>query len=340
MSHAATRFMVGLRPTLPLPHGTMVTHGAFCLTPNRANRKKWLVAAAKLAIVALVGWAVHRSLVDAWQQLGKFEWHLEAPWLVAAGVLYLLGLLPAGIFWHRVLRVLGQDAAAWRDSAGLLHRPSRQVRARKGHGRHPPHGPGAKPSRRHRRGRRKRLLRNAHDDGGRGVSCRGHPRRPDSSRNASCSWVAIGLMLVAGLPTIPPVFRRIGQDGRRGQVGSRPECEKLARLGYKDLLTGWVCMTVSWVILALSLWATFRSMGIDQFGPIEHLASYTACVSLAMVAGFLSLIPGGLGVRDAILLRLIAPLLPGRRRAAPRWPAACCGWCGWCRSWSFRLSCI
>jgi uncharacterized membrane protein YbhN (UPF0104 family) len=39
---------------------------------------------------------------------------------------------------------------------------------------------------------------------------------------------------------------------------------------------------------------------------LQDLPRYTASVSLATVAGFVSFIPGGLGVRDAVLMEVLA----------------------------------
>ena len=80
---------------------------------------KWLTTAAKLAIVTLLIWGLHRTIFAAFHDLeqaarrldchgGAEPWHFAPGWLVAAGGLYLLGMLPAALFWHRVLRVLGQ----------------------------------------------------------------------------------------------------------------------------------------------------------------------------------------------------------------------------------------
>ena len=62
-------------------------------------------------------------------------------------------------------------------------------------------------------------------------------------------------------------------------------------------------------VLGYDLWK------LVQDGPTEELtktqntqpALLTASVALAMVAGFLSLIPGGLGVREMVILSLLAP---------------------------------
>ena len=66
-------------------------------------------------------------------------------------------------------------------------------------------------------------------------------------------------------------------------------------------------MTVAWALLAASLWAVLRSMNVEGIGLVADFPLYLASVSLAMVAGFLSLIPGGLGVRDLLLTELMSP---------------------------------
>jgi uncharacterized membrane protein YbhN (UPF0104 family) len=62
-----------------------------------------------------------------------------------------------------------------------------------------------------------------------------------------------------------------------------------------------------WVLTAASLWATFQAMGTD-IDFIEFAPELIAAVSLSMVAGFLSFIPAGLGVRDLVLLELLVKM--------------------------------
>jgi uncharacterized membrane protein YbhN (UPF0104 family) len=59
--------------------------------------------------------------------------------------------------------------------------------------------------------------------------------------------------------------------------------------------------------LGWSLWATLRAIGVVDLEPIRHLPLLVAAVALAVVAGFASMLPGGLGVRDALLMQLLAP---------------------------------
>lgn len=74
------------------------------------RRKRWIFAAIKLLIVVVVLWYIRGTLVGAWEQLAEarrkdtHRWRLDFWWLAAAGVLYLLGSLLSGVFWHRTLR--------------------------------------------------------------------------------------------------------------------------------------------------------------------------------------------------------------------------------------------
>jgi len=62
--------------------------------------------------------------------------------------------------------------------------------------------------------------------------------------------------------------------------------------------------------MGLSYWATLEAMGIPGLDPLGELPRYTASVALAVVGGFLLLVlPGGLGVREAALAKLMVPYL-------------------------------
>lgn len=73
-----------------------------------SKQRKWLVVAIKLSIVGLLIWGVHRTVGHAFDDLRKHPLHLEFAWLAAAGGLYLLSILPSALFWHRLMRAMGQ----------------------------------------------------------------------------------------------------------------------------------------------------------------------------------------------------------------------------------------
>jgi uncharacterized membrane protein YbhN (UPF0104 family) len=277
-------------------------------TANPSARKKWLIRAIKLLIVVLVIWAVRRTVYKAWNQLDDYQWELRPGWLAASVVLYLGGLLPAGLFWYRVLRTLGQNA-----------RLGETLRAYYvGHlGKYVP-------------GKAMVVVIRAGLIRGRGVSTglaaasvfvetltmmavgaflgaailaiqfRGH---------GMMLYGAVGLTILAMLPTLPPVFRRLASLAGIGKSDPASR-QKLDWLGLGTLLQGWFLTAVGWFILGLSYWATLRAMGLSGLEPISELPRYTAAVALATVTGFLILVlPGGIGIREAALVGLMLPYL-------------------------------
>ena len=75
------------------------------------------------------------------------------------------------------------------------------------------------------------------------------------------------------------------------------------------MLIGWLLTAIGWVVAGLSFWAVLRSLGAADANPIGQLHLYTAGVTLATVAGFVSFVPGGAVVREAVLAELMVPLL-------------------------------
>jgi uncharacterized membrane protein YbhN (UPF0104 family) len=118
--------------------------------------------------------------------------------------------------------------------------------------------------------------------------------------------LAIFLMLLSGVPTWPPVFRFLVRRFRVSVV--RPNVElALQGFSWRVMFLGWAANMLGWGIMGLSYWAVLRALPIDlTLDPWYELwPRLTASVSLAVVAGFLSLLPGGLGVRELVLDELM-----------------------------------
>ncbi len=278
------------------------------MSRERSTYRKWLLRALKLLVVVVVLWSLRQTLYDAWSQLGEYPWQIRPGWILVSGILYLLGLLLAGVYWHRVLRVLGQDP-----------RLGESLRAYfVGHlGKYVP-------------GKalvviiRTGMIRGHRVDTGVAAASVFFETLTMMAVGAFLAavvlavgfrgeapkfWGAVGLMLLAGLPTLPAIFKRLARLAGVGKSDSGLSLE-LGNLRVGTLLTGWVLMTLAWALLGLSYWATLEAMAMPGLDPIGELPRYTASVSLAMVAGFLLLVsPGGIGVREAALVALMIPYL-------------------------------
>lgn len=117
-----------------------------------------------------------------------------------------------------------------------------------------------------------------------------------------------GAVLAAGLPIAPPVLRFLVRFLRIDRLS--PKIGKaVANLKTRTAMIGWGMLPVSWLLVGLSLWATIQLIAVGEVG-IEELPRVTACAALAVVVGFLSMMPGGLGVRELVLVAILAPIDP------------------------------
>lgn len=124
--------------------------------------------------------------------------------------------------------------------------------------------------------------------------------------------VFMGLLLVGlmGVPLLPGVFNRlVGGLARRFQ---NVQSFKLPQLRTGTLLLGVAMTSAGWLFLGLSLWAMLQAL-LPEPPVLEgvSLARFTAMLSLSYVAGFLALVvPGGVGVREYVLLQLLPEEIP------------------------------
>jgi glycosyltransferase 2 family protein len=283
--------------------------------PSRV--RKWLLFLAKLAVFALLLWFVRDTFAKALDQISRQPWRFSPLWLVLAATLYATSLVPSGWFWFRTLRALGQEV-----------RPRDALRAF-----------GVATLGKYVPGKAMVvILRTAMVCGHRvqiGVVAAsvfvetltmmavgaflaaglllwklsdGSLRLDDRLNPPVLVCSAFLMTMVVGLPTFPPVFRRLAGLARVGR--SDPTVtEKLRGLGFGTLGMGWGAAIVSWSLLGGSLWATFRAIGVEGPSLMPGLANYVAAMALATVAGFLAMLPAGLGVRDIVLVGSLVMLL-------------------------------
>jgi uncharacterized membrane protein YbhN (UPF0104 family) len=119
--------------------------------------------------------------------------------------------------------------------------------------------------------------------------------------------LSVAFMLVVGVPTLPPIFRRLVR-----MVGVKkmdPGIDAaLAGLSFRVIFYGWLAVTLGWVLTGLSLWATLRAIPTATAIPVgwEHWPLATAIAALGVVAGFVSMLPGGVGIREYVVMTLLA----------------------------------
>jgi len=124
---------------------------------------------------------------------------------------------------------------------------------------------------------------------------------------------SITIAVVASLPTYPAVMRKIAAKIARAEL-PRHDGRDLALFAsaWAWSLLSWVAIGAAFTLLLLAIpsletpdaaFATATFM--DQFASVYLLG--TAAVAIAMVAGFVSLIPGGAGVRELVLTAIVAP---------------------------------
>ncbi len=271
--------------------------------------KRRLMAMVRAAIAIIVATFVIRAVMRGREQLAAEEfslWEVDVRWLLVAAFLYVVGLLPMGIYWHRMLHVFGQ-------SPSLLDTMTAYY---VGHlGKYVP-------------GKamvvviRSTLIDNAKANTtitaisvfaetltmmAVGAFMAAGIIAWSFSQYTWLLVVSIGLMLTAGIPTWPPIFRWIVR--RLKIVKFEPDVERaLSAFTVRLMGFGWMANMVGWIFLGLSLWAILKAIPMQPplDSPLALLPRTTASVCLAVVAGFLSLIPGGLGVRELVLDELMA----------------------------------
>ncbi len=268
----------------------------------------------KAIIFAVVAYFIWRAFADAQKKFDAegFTFIGVSPtWLTASAGLFLLAQIPMAWFWHAAMRHLGQRPRFW-DSlcAYFIGGLGKYV-------------PGKAMVVVMRAG----LVRSPNADPTVAALCvfietltmmavGGFVgavyliwQDAPAGRFSFMLLVAVGLMLATGVPTLPPIFRRVVKLLRVSKAKADID-QLLGRLDFKLMAYGWLANLIAWPIMGLSLWATLQAIpGTREAAgsPIEHLPLLTAATSLAMVAGFLSLLPGGVGVRELVLDVLMKP---------------------------------
>jgi uncharacterized membrane protein YbhN (UPF0104 family) len=271
---------------------------------------------AKIVFLALVVWGAYRTLAAAIGSLREQNWQpseLRLGWGVIAGLLYLVSQFPCAWFWHGVLLGLGQKVT--------LPRAARAFYI--GHlGKYLP-GKALVVIMRamlvsHLQVKRSLAIVAVFYETFTTMACGAVLSALILiATHREQTWLILGsfgLAAVVGLPTVPFIFVRVLRILRlsppsANSEGAAEEVAESIALHPALLLRGWMTIAIGWALMGASLWATVRAIGVEDVSFWSHLPIYTATTALAVVLGFVSMLPAGVGVRDLVLMQLLAPLL-------------------------------
>jgi len=289
----------------------------------RPRWKKWLLALVKLLVLGLLVWFLRGTLTSAFEKLNEHTWHVQPAWLVLAGLCYVVGLLPVTIFWNRVLLATDQHVGmfetirAWWVSQIVKYIPGKAMVlvVRAGMLRDPKiettvvaasvfvetltmMAVGSLLS------FFVLLCVNWHSLLALFSNLTSFADVLKLFENSAflTTFAAFGMFVCMGLPTWPPAMKMIVKVLGVGKLNPTA-AKKLGGVPYRVLIFGWIGITIGWFIQGLGLWATLRSLGIQA--SLQDLPLITAVVAMSTVAGFISLIPGGAGVREFVQTQLM-----------------------------------
>lgn len=274
-----------------------------------SHRRRVFLALKWLVLLLVVGFLV-RTFQTAWAETVAQDPNfslasVDLGWLFLGGLCYFVSLLPMGLYWRRLNAAFGQTAGLLRTLAAYYV----------GHlGKYVP-GKGLPVA------LRTALLKDTHSDA---------TLIAASAFVETLLMMAVGALIAAvllvvlfpqyprmallaallalgfGTPTLPPltrrVLRRIHPAARRQEVETA-----LQRYNWRLWGLGLLLETAGWCVMGFSLWCVIRALPLPPplAGPLELWPRLTASVSLSTVTGFVTMMPGGLGVRELVLDQLL-----------------------------------
>jgi uncharacterized membrane protein YbhN (UPF0104 family) len=269
-----------------------------------------MVLAIKVLVLAAVVWGVGHTLLRGWDGLSEHQWRLSWAWLATSGALYGMGLLPAAWYWRRAMIALGgrpdwlQTLTAYFAGhlakyvpgkvlvvalrAGLLPRTLVPLRA-------------AVIS----------VFLETFTTMAVGAAIVVALSPLVLALEGGRIALALAIVALLGVPTLPPVARwlivQVEQLRTQSAALAQQTDSSVPKIDVALMLSGWLAGAVLWTLFGLSLGAMIRAIDATPISAWYDAPWLISAVALASVAGFVSLMPGGFGVRDLLLVELLAP---------------------------------
>jgi len=262
--------------------------------------KKHLFAALKILIALVVCGCVGWKLCTSWNEIKEFPWTPNYPVLVLAGICYAVAFIPAAVFWRYAIQTLGQKPGLYETfrayyighlgkyvpgkamvliiRTGLLNHEKTKITAA---------------------GASVFVETMTMMAVGAFIAALIAAVWFRQTEHGNLPWLlALGVMVGTMLPILPPVFHFVAKRLKKFKV-------ELEGLSFKTLAVGWVLNIPVWIVLGVSLWLTMQGLGVESESVIAELPTCILAVSLSIVAGFVSMLPAGLGSREAVMILIL-----------------------------------
>ena len=269
--------------------------------------KKRLITAVKILIVLIICGGIGHALYKSWDAIQQHDWNPNYWLLVLSGICYAVAYIPAAIYWRYIMQTLGQMPGIYETFRAYYI----------GHlGKYVP-------------GKVMVLIVR--------TGLLNHQRTKISAAGASVfvetmtmmavgafvaalialfllqqvehgHWLmllAFGTMLGTMLPILPPVFQFAANKLKKYKI-------EFEGLKFKTLAAGWMLNVPVWMMLGVSLWLTMLGLGMTSESIFAELPFCMMAISFAVVVGFITMLPGGLGMRELALLTILTPFFTAR----------------------------
>jgi len=269
--------------------------------PNPSNQWTKFIRPLIAVIVAVaIGYFIWNAAIQLKEQQFQFS-QINLLWWAAAIVTYIAAMALSGVFWHRVLVAMGQQPKLKNSLAAFfISQLGKYV-------------PG------------KAMVVVMRTDRIRGENVTIGPAIV-SVFVETLTWlftgsiiasvllfflfdnrllqgIAVAMAVLSGFLTAPQVIRWFAH--RLGHVKGKKTGKVMLGLTAKVLAPGWLLLSIGWCLSGLSLWLVLK--GMPNFAmTFEDYWLCLTCVTLSTAVGFASLLPGGLGVRELVMIPLLS----------------------------------
>ncbi|HEV3164932.1 MAG TPA: lysylphosphatidylglycerol synthase domain-containing protein, partial [Isosphaeraceae bacterium] len=286
--------------------------------PRSASRRKWVILTVKLALAAVVVWAVGRHVARTWRDLHTHGQGItiDVGWMAVSVALYLAGLSAFGLYFWKVMQdsptpvALAPAVRAYLVSHLGKYVPGKAMVVVIRAALVVPYG--SRPATAAFATLYETLVMMAAGSLMAGLGFLLRPIAPIPISFGSgvvvplpVAELSLALALAFFVPTLPRVFPRLSAWISLPFPGVGPE--SLPRFSWSLLAVGILCAWVGWALLGLSQVAVVRALRPSGV-PIQAWPLVFASVALATSAGFaVAVLPAGLGVRELVIMTTLAP---------------------------------